>query len=509
MKKNIIKLFISAALIIVAFTSCNKSLDLSPVSSISDANYWKTADQFAAFVTGVHSRFRSHETNFMYLGELRGDIFGTDEGSTGAFTGEATQGVERMWQQTLDLDNYVVGNYGGFYTNINQLNLLIDKLSGTDVLAADTKNYYLGIAYGMRAFYYFQIYRSWGKAVIQTAYEEIDIANLAKEAAPAEEVLALVKDDIDASLTSFGTNYTMEQERGFWSKAATEMLKAEVYLWTAHRGGGVEDADIAKQALLAIQNNVSLTLQDDFGQVFETSNSGNEEIIFAAKHLLNESTLAFIGNFVPQTSLIINYYDSLENRKFATTTDNYDGLLRAPTKIVAYRKFSDLDSRKNSSIQAAYNMSNGRYTIAGCFLKKYQGEQNAGSRAYTNDYPIYRYADLLLLLAEAKVILGEDPSNEINQVRKRAYGTHYNAAIHAYPNQEIDGNPEEAILQERFFEFIGEGKRWYDLRRFGDNYVYAHTILTAAESYKLLWPIDRSTLTNNRSLSQTEGYQSY
>ena len=97
----------------------------------------------------------------------------------------------------------------------------------------------------------------------------------------------------------------------------------------------------------------------------------------------------------------------------------------------------------------------------------------------------------------------------MNLVRARAYGTNYDPAVYGYPNQAIDVNPQEAILQERFFEFIFEGKRWYDLRRMGDSFVYEHTTLLQADSYKLLWPIDRSSLTNNRALVQNTGYASF
>jgi hypothetical protein len=147
--------------------------------------------------------------------------------------------------------------------------------------------------------------------------------------------------------------------------------------------------------------------------------------------------------------------------------------------------------------------------LVGCFTNKFQGEQNAGSRVYTNDYPIYRFADLLLLTAEAKILLGQDPSTEINQVRARAFGANYVASKYGFPNQARDKDPKNAILDERLFEFIFEGKRWYDLRRFGNSYVFANTTLSSNEAYKVLWPIDRNSLTNNRSLVQTTGYPSF
>ncbi|HSV11168.1 MAG TPA: SusD family outer membrane lipoprotein NanU [Hanamia sp.] len=510
MKKKII-LILSALGLMLAINSCSKKLDLAPVSSISDANFWQTPDQVDAFVAGIHTAFRNNVGAFESLGEMRADIFGTDPGSSSAFTGEATQGLEKLWTNNLDANNPGVSNFGNFYFNINQINLLIKKLNTTNLVTPANKNYYLGIGYGMRAFYYFQLYRSWGNVIIQTEpVVRIDSFNLAKPASSADSVMALIKSDIDNSVNSFGSDYSFRQQKGYWCKSATLMLKANVYLWTSYRAGGTADATVAENALTDIQTNVSgLSLLPSYANVFASSNRGNSEIIFASRDLLNEANLPFANTFFPQAGLLANFYDSLNNRKFNVATDNWGGLLRAPVKISTYREFSDLDSRKFVSIQAAYNKVGGTYQIAGAFANKYQGEQSAGARVFTNDYPIYRYADLLLLKAEAEVILGQDPTNEINLVRARAYGSNYNAATIGYPNQEIDADPKEAILQERFYEFIFEGKRWYDLRRMGDQYVYQFTNITPNQSYKLLWPIDRSTLTNNPALKQNPGYPAF
>src|SRR5690606_31213852 len=157
--------------------------------------------------------------------------------------------------------------------------------------------------------------------------------------------------------------------KSFWSKPASLMLKAEVYLWTAHRSGGAADASVAKSALTEIESNTALSLVEPFARVFAYDNRGNSEIIFAIRHQLNEATLGFIGDFVPQAGLIANYYDSLENRKFTVTQENYGGLLRIPTKIATYRTYNNLDTRKNTSIQAAYEKeADGDFKIAGAFL---------------------------------------------------------------------------------------------------------------------------------------------
>lgn len=511
MKKYISVFLIAIGLLL--HQACTDDLNLAPISSISDANYWLTPDQFDAFVVGVHARFRTHVATFHTLGEMRSDIYGTEPGNTGTFTGEATQGVERLWLQNLDLDNPGSSNYGGFYSNIGQLNLLISKVKESQILTPANKNYYLGIAYGMRAYYYFHLIRTWGNVIIQTdPVASFDISNLAKAASPASEVFNLIKSDIELSLTSYGSDYSFRNTKSFWSKAASLMLKAEVFLWNAHRGGGTADATIAKTALAEIQTNITaLALLPAYANVFSTK--GNNEIIFAVRHVLNEAAMGFIASsFVPQSGLIANFYDSIGNRKFNVTTDNWGGLLRAPVKSATFRRFDPLDTRRNGSITAAYSLDISKrptadtFKMAGCFVSKFQGEQNAGARSYTNDYPIYRYADLLLLMAEAKILLGENPATEINLVRARAYGSKYVAATHGFPNQSIDANAKEALLKERLLEFIFEGKRWYDLRRFGDSFVFANTTVLASEAYKLFWPVDRNTLTNNRLLTQTPGY---
>ena len=512
MKKTILTYLFLGSLTCMGLNSCTNDLELTPISNYSDEIYWKTADQFEAFAVGLHSRFRTNERNFLLLGELRAGLFGNDPGTTASFTGEASQGLERMWQHNLDMDNSGVTNFANLYEQINQLNLMISKLNTTTVLSEGSKNYYLGIAHGMRSFYYFQLYRTWGDVVIQTDAlpSNIDVSNLAKAASPAADVMKLIKADLESSISAFGTDYSIRQERSFWSKNATLMLKAEVYLWSAHREGGKPDATIAKNALTDVKSNLPLALQTDFNNVNDVKSRGNNEMIFVLRHKLNEATLGFITDFVPNSNILVNFSDSLINRKFSVTQDNYGGLLRIPTRISTYRNYNDLDTRKNISIQAAYTKDgNGNYKIAGCFLKKYQGEQNAGSRAYTNDYALYRYADLLLLMAEAKVILGENPKEEINQIRTRAFGSNYSESVFGYPNQAVDKNANEAILQERKLEFLGEGKYWYDLRRFGDQYVFLHTGLSAQESYKLFWPIDRTSLTNNRALKQTAGYPEF
>ena len=122
------------------------------------------------------------------------------------------------------------------------------------------------------------------------------------------------------------------------------------------------------------------------------------------------------------------------------------------------------------------------------------------------------------MLATAKAFLGEDIATEINAIRERAYGADYFSAHQselAYPNDAdgtfysgnqfvaSDANPLEAILKERMREFLFEGKRWYDIRLMGNEFV---TKYSTASLDRLLWPIDENSLGENQALEQTPGY---
>lgn len=144
MKKIIIAMM--AAVSLLNFSGCD-SLDMEPVSSISDANYWKSPDQFKAFNIGLHGLLRSQSSyNIFVLGEPRSDIYGDQP-----FGGEATQGVERFSYNTINAEFTGISNFANFYTTLNQINLMIRRTNETDLLGEAEKNYYLGQAYGLRA----------------------------------------------------------------------------------------------------------------------------------------------------------------------------------------------------------------------------------------------------------------------------------------------------------------------------------------------------------------------
>jgi hypothetical protein len=161
------------------------------------------------------------------------------------------------------------------------------------------------------------------------------------------------------------------------------------------------------------------------------------------------------------------------------------------------------DQRVNNSFRVMYSNA-APFAVRGVLLTKYIGTTAGTAQVYNNDYPVYRFADVLLLLAEAKAKLGEDPSSEINAIRQRAYG----AGFTPHVNGNVQANMN-AILNEYLREFIGEGKRWWALRRAGDSYVYANvspTYLSPTTQAKFLLPLSLTMLNNDPLLKQTPGY---
>lgn len=504
MKNKIISLAIMTASLFT-MTGC---LDMEPVSSITDKNMWESEGQFTSFVYGVHSRLRENSFNMFVLGELRSDIYNPSTG----WTGESNK-VEEITSNILSQERPGLSNFAGLYSNINQINLFISKAADTNLLKEADKAYYLGQMYGLRAFYYFHLLRSWGDVVwTDQPSTGFEIGKLDKAASLAAEIMEKIKADIQSSEDSFGTDYSFRESRTFWSKAATLMLKAEVYLWSGRRmGGGSADATVAQNALTDIQSHISretLDLMPNYTDVFVYDDKGNKEIIFTIHNKQNETDLfggSWRNNLVPQRATLSLYYDKETDGQFEL---NFNGNMYYPVRNELYDKFDNLDTRKQGTLKAVFTMD-APHDYVGCFPYKYRGTTPSGAseRLFADDFPVYRYADLLLMLAEAKSLTGGDPTAEINLIRARAYKANYDVATMGYPNMAGDKDGiNEVLLRERYKEFMFEGKRWYDLRRFGDEYVFEYT--TADDSYpqRLLWPIDKNTLTNNPALEQTPGY---
>lgn len=498
--------YIYIAVFVVLFTSCEKELEITAPSELTVAGFWDTENGVRAAHAGLYGTLRQTNNTLWRLGEIRSDMWGG-------------QTFESPFDEDLYRSNFTVstapfGGWAGLYSNIHRVNDFLLNVPDVPFSNEADRRHMLGQAYGLRAYYYYTLLKTWGAVPIIT--EPLATTNpegLSRARASQDEVMAQIKSDIQASLDSFGAdNSYWQDERIYWSKAATLALKGDVFIWSGSQlGGGNSDYSQAKSALEEVAS-MDVELVPNFSDLWSTSNEGNREFIFTLQYQQNEAT-NFYGSLTGRTTEIQPQFDSQGNSlaDFVVNGANRYG----PSEKTLLLIDDNLDTRKAATFIQLYTDDNGgagypNYepsTYFGSVINKFSGSIDASIRVMDNDIPLYRYADVILLLAEAKNLLGEDPSLEINTIRQRAYGANYDPGIHGYVNDSQAANTA-AILDERYKEFIAEGKRWWDLRRAGNSYVIDNvSFLNPGDEFKVLLPITLDMIGRNPLLEQTPGWQ--
>lgn len=488
--------------VLILFSACEKQIDLQPESTLTYKGFWDTEEAARAAHAGLYATFREYNRTFWGMGELRSDIWG---GSTL----ESPYNLDLI-NQNISTTIVPYSRWADFYILMHRINDFLYNIDNVAFQDETEKQHMIGQIYGMRAFVYYTMLKTWGEVPITTEpLLSVNPEDLAKPRSSKEEVMSLIKSDIEHSLEAFGENNSFwNGKKTYWSKAATLTLKGDVYIWSGNlMGGGSADFTEAKNALEQVQA-IGFSLVPEYSGLWGPTNETNEEFIFTLDYTLDQAT-NFYSLFIGRATEINATWDA-EGNSMADFVAN--GASRYGPQIEILEKMSgSIDTRGNATFIKLYGNDAGHIPFdadgyQASILKKFLGPIVAGSRVSTNDVPIYRYADVVLLLAQAKNLLGEDPSAEINLIRQRAYGANYDSSMHAYANSSPTENAK-AILEERLKEFIGEGKRWWDLRRAGDNFVFdAIENLAPGDEYLLLLPITPGMIGNNPALEQTPGY---
>ncbi|MGL5913665.1 MAG: RagB/SusD family nutrient uptake outer membrane protein [Bacteroidales bacterium] len=531
--KHTILYSILALSLVISATSCSDWLDLAPEDYYGSESYWKTETQVIAYIDGIHKHLR--DITFQHsivFGELRGGMFrsgGTSDGNT------ASYGTVIL--QNFDEFNTGVSKFGDIYGRITNINLFIARVTDADFISQEKKDFFLAQAYGLRAFYYFDLYRVYGGVPLRLTPDVVDgvtdPTQLYMPRSTPKEVMTQIKSDIVTSLLLFGdVNDFDPYKRGskvYWSKAATESLSGEVYLWTSKVTTGDDVANEAnlveaKRSFESVVNNYNLSLQPSFERVFDVSNKANSEIIFAMRYLEGEATNSF-GSFLYNMAT-----GSTKDRFKADGTVFGDplGIQTSGAQTYEYylslfNIFDDEDTRKQSTFIASYSKDDSDVlSLYSIHVRKNIGYiNNLGLRIYNGDMSFYRLPLIYLSLAEIANMEGNNAAVEtyINLVRERAYGENWDIAKYGYKALDFTQN-ELAILAEKDKEFVQEGQRWWDIRRMtltkgGTPLVFCteanlnsstSLLNEATEAHKVLWPIERNLLNNDPELSQTPGY---
>lgn len=492
--KNYKIIIMSMLPLFLLVASCEKDLNLTPESVIGANSYWKNQGDVESYVNGMYVRLRSDANdNLFFWGEARSEVL--------SYGLQASEGRERYFENTLDRD--AAGpDWKNLYTVIHDANLIIKYAPSIDFDSEANKNIALAQAHAMRAYCYFIIAKVWGDAPVNTEPTEgFDPVNSFKARDNVSEVMNLVKSDVDAALGLFPDN-TFSNGRSQWSKPSVNALKGEVYLWTGKlMGGGTSDITTALTALESVHS-ADVELLSNYDEIFRYSNKGNKEILMAIHYEDLESGNNFNdGMYIRGDQIPANGDPAAK-----ALLGEGGGLNRwAPSELFR-NQWTDDDTRKNATfvLMNTENPDNaGVYDqFYASAVLKYRGFVDAGTRKYMDDVILYRYADVLLMIAEAKNALNQDPTDEMNLIRQRAYGANYPG--HEFINGSMEEN-DDAILQERLFELSFEGKRWYDLLRFEKAFELVPTLVGESE-HKKLFPISQGTINLNGLIEQNPGY---
>ena len=150
--------------------------------------------------------------------------------------------------------------------------------------------------------------------------------------------------------------------------------------------------------------------------------------------------------------------------------------------------------------EVAQNLTNSKYIkTAGARMAKYEVDRTSyrDGKLQSNDIVLFRYADVLLMKAEAKVRNGENGDEELNMIRSRVGMPHRKATL-------------DNILEERLLELVWEGWRRQDLIRFG-KFTEAYDLRTPLQGessgYTTVFPIPQKCIDLNKELEQNKGYK--
>lgn len=445
------KILVLASLATLLMTSCGDSFfDLEPASSVTIDKVYKTASDYNVAVIGCYAKLQSQVNFYTECCEYRSDNL-----SLGAPTA-GTQDRYDIDHFTEKPSNGILSSYwANFNNNVYRCNLLLDQIDGAN-FAENLKKQYKGEAMFIRALNYFNMYRIWGgvpatKHVVSAA-EALKVARYSDE-----QMFDLIAGDLKEIVDN---NYLPETyssaDMGRATSGAAKALLGKVYL-TFHKW--TEAKDILSQLIGKYQ------LVSPIAQVFNVDNKNNNEIIFAVhfnKEIEGEGhsywyNLTNASDDTNQTSSLLNTFPTGDARK----------------DLITY-------------VQVEKNVR---------LMNKFYDTKSPTFKTVGNDQILLRYADVLLMYAEALNEILYDASEGslalkyLNAVRQRAGIS--NLTAKQLPTQE---KFRKGILVERQREFPYEGQRWFDLVRMG----FAKSVMAEngveIKDYQLLFPIPQQEI---------------
>ncbi|PXY41146.1 RagB/SusD family nutrient uptake outer membrane protein [Flavobacterium cheongpyeongense] len=451
-----IKTILAIFTLFISVTSCDDYLDLRPQDGIIREEFWKTKEDIQAAVIGMYSSLLSSPpgvrdlpmSQYLFMhGELRGDMIAPGPN----VTEDERDIMNSNIMASNDLTNWAI-----FYRTINYCNTIIDLAPAVrekdPTLTQVQLNHFLSEALAIRAYLYFTLARTFKDVPLKLTATLTDEDNFQLPVTPQKDVFEQVIKDLKLAegyaVESYGD---IASDKGRITVYSINAMLADVYLWNDNFQEAYDAADkIVKSGKFGL---IKASKNSWFNTVFAKGNS--IESIFEFQY-----TKTNLGPFYNILTFRQEFLAS------ATVLDDVFG--------VDFQNPANKDIRGDRTALVAG--TNEIYKYIGLDNDTRKDFQEADTHWF-----VYRYADVLLLQAEALAELnrGTEAVAIIDYVRLQ------HNAIELTAESIGNDNKKEVIdyiLAERSRELAFEGKRWFDMLRNArrNNYARLDILIDAA-----------------------------
>lgn len=442
------KLIILIGIVGMISTGCDNFLEIYPETSLSSETFFKTEADFEQAVNAAYAPLRNIINDRAWLlAELRADntYYGRNPDFGATEQHEDIADFSLPEANGITSNTHVLNQYRLDYQIISRTNQVLTTIDEVE-FDAEAKNNLKGQAHFLRAYAYFELVRYFGKAPLHLA-PVTSRAEATLPLASEEELYVQIISDAGQAVQLLPPK--SEQEKGRATSGAAKTLLANVHMVR-------ENWAEAERLLREVVESNEYELVFDYNNAFSTStgNKNNEESVFEVQFMEGPAGMngTFMYLFMPRP-MTASELATLSGTSNAQPLGEEGMHVPTPDIIGTYEEG---DKRKDASI-GYIKLENapweeGVYPYIKKFVRPHSLHNNHGM-----NWPVYRYAEVLLFLAEALNEQGKDgeAAQYLNTVRERA------------GLGPAEGDLREAIFHERRVELAFENKRWFDLVRTG------------------------------------------
>jgi hypothetical protein len=508
------KIIYIAAIImtVLSMSSCSDDINIYPVDNNTADQFYTSDFEMKQAVMGIYARLGRNGTNTDFPTDY---YFETSESRSdnlyyGSLANAQRDQIDMRIFHVTDITALNTTNYGRLYQIIKDANNLLYK-------APETYTRYRAEASFLRALAYFELVRAYGpQPVITTPVTSAEAKMLDRQT--AADVYAQIIKDLEFAGANLDPVYTGTDAGRVGSLAAKCLLG---YVYVTMAGYPFNDNTAYQKAetvLSPIMSEVKKRFAPDFSYIFDVKKENTYDLFsvqFASGGLGLGSSLA---GFVNGGSSTVTLYPEWAYSGYTLQGQDF----RVDTILVKDMKARG-DKRLTTSVADGYwsTVTHGythadsvSYYVTRSIMIKYLTKDNTNTTIKAwNDYPlncpILRPADAYLLYAEALV-----NDNKASQAKEWIDAIRVRAGL-----APLASNPTMAdIMYERRCEFLGEGKRYFDLVRMGETTFvttlkefsdhYGHVAMGASDPTvkDMLLPIPLTVMNINETWSQNDGY---